>query len=341
VSGARNGRGRLGAALALVPALLIAIPVAVSSPSCAKGRRPFRVGVLCSLEFFAPTFDGFKARMAELGYREGERITYDYRYSGIDAAAASACLEDFARSKVDLILAFPTEAALEAKKAGAAAGIDVIFANSNIEGVGLVDTIRSPGKGITGVRYPGPDIAVKRFEVLSQLAPKARRYLLPYKSGTPIVPPQLEALAPVAKAAGVALEPKPFDDAAAVAAYADSLPSSGAAPFDAILMISDPLMVIEDSFLPIAAYAARRRIPIGGAMMRAGGRASIFGVSTDGLAVGRQAADLARKVLEGTESGSIPVVSAEYFLEIDAAAAAAAGIALPEGLVKRADRIVR
>jgi putative tryptophan/tyrosine transport system substrate-binding protein len=327
--------------LSFIPAALIALSLAVSVPSCAKSGRPIRVGVLCNLEFFAPTFEGFKTRLAELGYREGERITYDYRYSGTDMAAAKACLDDFVRQKVDLILAFPTEAALEAKLIGRAAGIDVIFANSNIEGVGLVESVRKPGKGITGVRYPGPDITVKRFEVLSQLAPKAKRFFLPYMSGVLIVPSQMEALGPVARAAGIALDPMPFDDAAAIAAYVRSLPASGPAPFDAVLMISEPLMVIEAGFIPVASYAAPRRIPIGGAMMRAGGYASIFGVSTDNISVGRQAADLARKVFQGVEPGDIPVVSAEYFVEIDASAAEKAGIGIPDGLLKRADRIVR
>jgi putative tryptophan/tyrosine transport system substrate-binding protein len=329
------GRAR-GAALLLAAAIL-----AAGLSSCAARPKRIRVGVLCNLMFFAPTFDGFKQRLAELGYRDGERISYDYRYSNTEIAAARVCLDDFIRDRVDLIFAFPTEAAIEAKLAGAAAGIPVLFANSNIEGVGLVDSVRSPGKGITGVRYPGPDITVKRFEVMAQIAPRAKRYVLPYLRGIPIIPAQLDALFPVADAAGVSLDPRPFSGAEAIEAYFRSLPPGGKAPFDAILMIAEPLMVIEDSFVPFAAYAAPRRIPMGGAMMGAKGYASIFGVSTDNTAVGRQAADLAAKIFKGVEPGNIPVVSAEYFLEIDLGAAERAGVEVPESLMKRANRIIR
>jgi putative tryptophan/tyrosine transport system substrate-binding protein len=325
----------------MISAALVAALCAFSAASCAAKERRVRVGVLCCLDYFASTFDGFKERLAELGYREGEQIDYDYRRTGMDLAEAKVALDELARSKVDLILAFPTEAALEAKRVGAAAGIGVVFADSNIEGVGLVDSIRAPGKGITGVRYPGPDMTVKRLEVLSQLAPLAKRYFIPYKRGIPVVPPQLAALESAAAAAGIVLVPRPFDGAAELEAYLRALPAAGPAPFDAVLMIAEPLTVMEDCFVPLAAYAASRRMPIGGATMRAGGYSSLFSVSTDNRAVGRQAADIARKIFLGTKPGDIPVVSAEYLLEIDAAAAAAAGIAVPDGLLKRADKVAR
>jgi|WetSurMetagenome_2_1015567.scaffolds.fasta_scaffold201462_2 putative tryptophan/tyrosine transport system substrate-binding protein len=332
---------RRNAAPVLIAAALISASLSLISSSCVAKEKKVRVGVLCCLDYFAPTFDGFKERLAELGYREGERIDYDYRRTGMDMAKARVALDELARSKVDLILAFPTEGALEAKRVGAEAGIGVVFADSNIEGVGLVDSIRAPGKGITGVRYPGPDMTVKRLEVLSQLAPLARRYFIPYMRGIPVVPPQLAALESAAAAAGIVLEPRPFDGAAELEAYLDALPAAGPAPFDAVLMIAEPLAVMEDCFVPLAAFAARRRIPIGGATMRAGGYSSLFGVSTDNRAVGRQAADIARKIFLGTKPGDIPVVSAEYRLEIDVAAAAVAGIAVPDGLLKRADKVAR
>jgi putative ABC transport system substrate-binding protein len=75
--------------------------------------------------------------------------------------------------------------------------------------------------------------------------------------------------------------------------------------------------------------------------MSAMGYSSIFGVSTDNIAVGRQAADIAAKIFKGVEPGKIPVVSAEYFLEIDLGAAGRAGVEVPEGLMKRANRIVK
>lgn len=324
-----------GSISALMLLFAILIPLA---PACRAKRGPLRVGVIGYLSYFDSTFDGFKARLTELGYREGKEITYDYSLA--QYSISKEALKRFVDAKVDLIFAFPTEAALAAKRAGTDAGIDVVFANSNIEGVDLVDSIRSPGKGITGVRYPGPDITVKRFEILSSIDPTAKRLFVPYRSDVGIIPAQLAALAPVARAAGATILAKPFKDAAELAAYVATLPKTGERPFDAVLMAAEPLMVTKDGFSAIAPYAAQRRIPICGAIMEADGHESIFGVSTDNVVVGRQAAELARKIFSGTEPGDIPVVSAEYFVEIDVGAAAKAGIAIPDSLIKRADRII-
>jgi putative tryptophan/tyrosine transport system substrate-binding protein len=311
-----------------------------SAVSCKAKRDPIRVGVLCGLASFSSIFDGFKARLTELGYQEGKSIVYDLRQPEATEMVVQTS-EEFVAAKVDLIFAFPTDAALRAKKAGAAGGIKVLFANSNIEGVDLVDSVRSPGKGITGIRFPGPDITVKRFEILSQIAPRAKRYLMPYRSDVDIMRAQMAALAPVAEAAGIGILPQAFKDAAELEAYVRTLPRSGPAPFDAVLMATEPLMLTKAGFLPIAAYASARGIPIGGATMEADGYKSLFGVSTDNVSVGRQAADMANKIFKGAEPGNLPVVSAEYYIEIDLGAAEKAGLSIPESLLKRADKVVK
>src|SRR5204862_2918700 len=112
--------------------------------------------------------------------------------------------------KVDLIFVFPTEVSIAAKKAIQGTNIPVVFAQAFIEQSNLVNSVREPGGNITGVRFPGPDLAIKRLEVLLELAPKAKRLWVPYQKGYPNVPPQLEALRPAAAAAGVTLVEAPF-----------------------------------------------------------------------------------------------------------------------------------
>ena len=90
---------------------------------------------------------------------------------------------------------------MAAKAATEGTDIPVVFAYAATEETGLIESVRQPGGNITGVRYPGPDIALKRFEVMRELAPEAKRMWIPYQRGYPIVAPQLEALAPAAEAA--------------------------------------------------------------------------------------------------------------------------------------------
>ena len=186
-------------------AILIGIVVAtlMFGGCSANTAKVYRVGILSGLDFFSPTADSFKAKMAELGYIEGQNITYDLQRTNLDPAAEEQILGKFVADKVDLIFVFPTEVSLAAKKAIQGTDIPVVFANAFIEQGGLVKSLREPGGNTTGVRFAGPDIAIKRLEILRELAPKAKRIWVPYQKGYPNVPFQLEALRPAATTAGV------------------------------------------------------------------------------------------------------------------------------------------
>jgi putative ABC transport system substrate-binding protein len=236
---------------------------------------------------------------------------------------------------------FPTEASLEAKAATQGTDIPVLFNFALIEGMGLVDSVREPGGNITGVRYPGPDIALKRFEIMRELAPEATQMWIPYQRGYPIVEPQLEALYPAAEAAGVTLVEVPADNAADLEAELEARANSAELGPDAILFVAEPLTVTPDSFAVIGKFAAERGIPVGGALMSVDGYESAFGVNVKSLNSGKQAAPLADKILKGTRAGTIPVVSAENFLQINYTVAQKLGLSVDEGLLSQADEIIR
>lgn len=317
--------------------LLIIIGSLLLSGCGAKAApKVYRVGVLSGLDFFADTADGFKAKMTELGYVEGQNIVYDIQKTNFDIPTYQRILQKFVTDKVDLIFVFPTEASLEAKAAVEGTNIPVLFANANIEGVDLVDSVREPGGNITGVRYPGPDIAVKRFEFLHKLVPQAKRIWLPYQRGYPIVTSQLEILRPVAAAAGVTLIESPADNVAELEADLQARSQAADLGLDAILLIADPLVASPDTIALLGKFGAEHKVPIGGTATR-----GLFGLSTNSVAVGNQAAPLADKIFKGTPAGTIPVNSAESFLQINYALAQQQGITVPEGMLAQADEIIR
>lgn len=304
-------------------------------------KKVYQIGILSGLEFFADTADGFKEQMTELGYIEGENVVYDLHKTNFDLDAERAILEKFVEDKVDLIVVFPTEPALAAKAATQGTNIPVLFINSNIEGVGLVDSVIEPGGNITGVRFPGPDLTVKRFEVMHELVPDARRLWLPYQKDIEIIPSQLEALRPVADAAGVTLIEAPVADAAEIDAKLQALAESADIGIDAILLMAEPLAVTPEAFAVLAKFAAEHDLPLGGALISAGGYETLFGVATDNISTGKQAALLADKILKGTPAGTIRVASAENFLSINYREALRLGIKVPDGLLAQANEIVR
>ena len=303
-----------------------------------QSAKMYHVGILSGVDFFVNTADGFKAKLTELGYVEGKNIVYDLEKTNAEPDKERTILKKFVDDKVDLIFAFPTEVALEAKTATQGTSIPVLFAQANIEGMDLVNSVREPGGNITGVRYPGPDIALKRFDILHEIAPRARRLWVPYLKGYPIVPPQLEALRSVAAAAGVTLLETPVTTPADIQVALQ--PHAQANDIDAILNIAEPIAIEPDAFAVYGKYAADHRIPVGGSLMMVEKYASIFGVATDNVAVGKQAAPLADKILKGTVAGTIPVASAENYIQINYKAAQALGLQVGEGLLSQADQVI-
>jgi putative ABC transport system substrate-binding protein len=310
--------------------------------SCGKKtQKVYRVGILCGLDYIGTIPDIFKPEMAKLGYIEGENIVYNIQRTNFEPVKEEQILKQFVEDKLDLIFTFPTEVSMAAKAATQGTDIPVVFAIANIEGTGLVKSVREPGGNITGVRYPGPDLAIKRFEVMRELAPEAKRIWVPYQRGYPIVSSQMEVLHPAADAVGVTLIEFPADDAAEVQAELDARNKLDDIGFDAILFIPEPLSCTDDAFEVMAKFAYEHKLPIGGITMRVGDYGSIFGIDVDDPKTVQQAAILADKILRGTPAGTIPVVSSESYFEVNYKTAQELGVEVSKGLLGRADKIIR
>ncbi len=325
----------------LILTLLVAGCV-ISSGCVTETQKVYHVGMLNGLGVFLDEIPvAFKAKMTELGYVEGDNIVYELQTTNFEPEKEKQILNKFVEDEVDLIFTFPTEVSMAAKAATQGTDVPVVFCFANIEDTGLVESVRQPGGHITGVRYPGPDLAIKRFEIMLEMAPDAKRVWIPYQRGYPIVASQMVVLHPVAEAAGVTLIEFPADNASELQAGLDAIAASGVIDIDFILFIAEPLAVTPDAFEVMGRFASENNVPIGGALMEVGGYGSIFGVNVDIMKTAEQAAVSADKVLRGADAGTIPVVSSESYLEINYKVAQEFGINVSEGLLARADKIIR
>src|ERR1051326_3713379 len=68
-------------------AWVIAATLVLSGCGQGQSAKIYHVGILSGLDAFSPAVDGFKAKMAELGYVEGKNISYDIQKTNVDLEA--------------------------------------------------------------------------------------------------------------------------------------------------------------------------------------------------------------------------------------------------------------
>ncbi len=308
---------------------------------CAKAPKTYRVGILVGTTSMASLADGFRKRMAELGYVEGKTITYDIRYSDADRVAEKNISDTFVSNAVDLIFVFPGQSALIAKKSAMGTKIPVIFANAIIGGTELVDSVRNPGGNITGVRIPSPELSLKSLELILALKPAARKVMIPHDPQYATNGPILNSLRLAAAAGGISLQEVKVSGSDDIHRALSGLEKAGEDTMDAILFLPDSIARSSEAYKAILEFADRHHVPVVGgtpAMVKDG---VTLTAAADDVEPGKLAAEIADKILKGTPAASIPVVTTRTHIIINYRKALELGLKPPEGLMKQASEIIR
>ena len=325
----------------LVLILIAGYFLATKKESNPSTKTTYRIGIISGLDFFLGNETGFMQKMTQLGYRESKDISYDFQKVNSDPETAKKIIQKFVDDGDDLIFAFPTNVALQAKQMTQDTRIPVVFDNASIEGTDLIQSINNPGGNITGVRQDAPALAVERYLVMRQLVPAAKKMAIFYLKTLAIVPPQLERLRALAKAAKIQIVEIPALNKTDVENYLQAQDKLTKPDFDSILMVVEPLTTMPDIFQLLAQFADQHKMPIGGATVSSGGYESLYGVAVDNIVSGQQAAPLADEILKGTQAGSIPVVTAQTFLTINLRAAKKMGIKVGDDVLSQADQVIK
>lgn len=306
--------------------------------SCLK-PRVYQIGVLAGMNIPEDITASFLKRMNELGYNEGKNIVFDVQKTDFSMSEYTRILKDFIKHDVDLIFVYPTEAAMQAKELTQGTDIPIVFANAYTEDTGLVASIQKPGGNITGVRWPGPEIALKSFQVMQELVPKLKRVFVPYQKNYPIVRSQLEILKSGALAQGVNVIEIPASDARELESELKKL--RGPFDNDVIQMIAEPLFTTDESVRVLFQFANEKRMLIGGAPIFRGDFQSIFALTPDMPLQGQLAANIVDKIFKGTPAGEILVSTAPYQFHFNYGHAQKIGLTVKEELLNQVDNIIK
>jgi putative tryptophan/tyrosine transport system substrate-binding protein len=334
--------GRRMVSFTRVLSVFFLVSVSVFLGGCAKqAEKVHRVGIISGADTFMDIVEGFKGRMRALGYAEGKNIIYDLEKVNADLQGEKAAAEKLVRDKVDLIFAFPCRTALAAKAATRGTGISVVFALSGLEGVDLVESLHRPGENITGVRYPGPEINVKRLEFLCDLAPQAKRIYIAYDRNYPTTPATLGQLRPAAASLGVVLIEDQVTGLAELQAVLDKRSQAAEIGIDAVMVMPDILNNSAEGFAAIAKFARAHKLPMSGCVDFTVEQGAAFTLVPEDRDIGQLAANLADKIFKGTPPGTIMVVTPYSRLRLNQRVIKELGLTTPEGLLNRADEIIR
>jgi putative ABC transport system substrate-binding protein len=308
-----------------------------------KMEKVYRVGIISGAPTFETIADGFKAKMSELGYIENKNIIYDIQKKSIDPEGFRQAAKKFVEDTVDMIVAFPTEPAKEAKAVAQGTGIPVIFAMAGIEGNELVDSIRQPGGNVTGVRFPSPEYTGRWVEILHELAPQAKRIYVVYDPDYPTIYGSLPSVRSTALDLGITLVEDPIytRDLKGLQAALDRRSALDDIGVDAMMMMPDILTHSPKGFGALIKFANEHKLPFGGGMDFTVDLGNLFSCVADNIEQGRLLAILADKIFKGTPAGTIPVVTPENRLRLNYKVIQELGLTVPDGLLSRAEEIIR
>lgn len=320
-------------------AVLLAITLGLAGCSKQTPAEPvYSIGIVSGFDAFAEISRGFKEQMTTLGYIEGQNVVYDVQSVDPSVARDKQVIENFIAQDVDLLFTFPTEASLWAKSLTRETDIPIVFAMAGVEGNDLIDRMHQPGEHITGVRYQGPDLIVKRFELLRELVPTLQTVWTVYDPNYPTNAAAIQMLRQAVAAADVTLEEALVTSLDEIRADLEARAASGAPRMDGIVIMPDPISQTPAGWDLIVQFATEHMIPISGG---GSGTQAVLNYSPDLFEMGRQAASLADKILQGTPAGSIMVVTPPSHLQLNYKLAQELGLTVPEGLLSRADEIIR
>ena len=317
--------------------LLLAVGVALAAPLAAEAQPAMKVPRVGILLFGTPDADpslrSFRAGLRDLGHVEGKTIVLEYHYAGGKPERLPDLARDLVGTKPNVIFALGGDVAPFARTATSTIPIVVAVSNDPVQS-GLVATLARPGGNLTGVTFVSSDLAAKRMQLLTEIAPAVSQVGVLWNPDH--IDPEYRETQGAGRALGVEVHslevrgPGDLDRAFRAAV---------GARVEAIVVVSSRLMLVNQQ--PVTELAARHRMVLvggWGAWPQAG---ALFSYGPDLDVLVRQAATHVDKVLKGARPGDIPIVQPTKFeLVINLKTAKALGLTIPPSLLQRADQVI-
>lgn len=307
-------------------------------PLAAHAQRPKMavVGVLSPEGPKTGNVNGLIDGLRELGYAEGQNIRFDYRWAEGKFERLPELAADLVRLRVDVIVAFVTQAAEVAKRQTDTIPI-VMVGVSDPVGAGLIASLAHPGGNVTGTSSLAAALVGKQLELLKLAAPGNAEIATMFNPANV----SFQALqVKEAKAASEALSLR-------LRLLEVSAPSEFDAAFDtvarekqgALLILIDPLFIANAKRLAELSVKSRLVTMTGYRTFAEAGALMAYGPNYfDSY---KAAAPYVDKILKGEKPADLPIDQASRFeFVINMKTAKMLGINIPASLSGFADQVI-
>ena len=302
-------------------------------------RKVFRIGYLAGADLAAnkARVEALRQGLRDLGYVEGKNLAIEFRYAEVKFERLSAFAAELVGLKVDAIVTVGSSATRAAKEATKTIPI-VMAQESDPVGSGFIATLAYPGGNITGLSNLSPEISGKRLELLKEIVPRLSRVAvfgtLTEVGGTS---PYMKETELAAGAFKVKLQYLDLQESKDIEVAFGAAKKAHA---DAALMLGGN--VLNSHRTQIVELAATNRLP---ATYNAPEFVEAGGLMTYGASIPHlhyRAATYVDKILKGAKPADLPVEQPTKFeLLINLKAAKQIGLTVPQGVLLKADRVIK
>jgi putative ABC transport system substrate-binding protein len=331
----RPRRPKLVAALALAFTFVVGVAMAQAQ----QPGRVYRIGILQSSSSEEAFIEGFRRGLRKLGYVDGKNVVLEARSGDMQPDRIANSVAEFVRLKVDIIVAGGAPAVVAAKKASGTIPIVMRVGTDPVKS-GLVASLAHPGGNITGVASINVGLIGKRFDLLTEVVPGAKRIaVLASRSNLAqfFATEEYEHMEAAARAVAAklqvlsALQPNAIDKAFLSMAKDRS---------QALIVIPSPLYLQHRE--RIIKHAAKNRLPAiypHSLFVEDGG---LMSYGADFVDEYRRLAIFVDKILNGAKPADLPVEQPMKFeLLFNLKAAKQIGLTIPPNVLVRATRVIR
>jgi putative tryptophan/tyrosine transport system substrate-binding protein len=324
----------------VVIALTFAIGGAVTDAQ--QPKKLHRIGVLSSGDAASESArsQGIRLALRELGYVEGQNIAIEYRYAEGKRESAPKFAAELVRLNVAIIVVSGGTLWVRAAKS-ATQTIPIVMTGAGLDPVaaGLVESLASPGRNVTGITTQFTrEVGGKRLELLKEAAPKVARVAVLYDPVAPGTAREVREVLPVAaRALGLTIQPwevrDPTDLDMVFAALNKQLP-------DGLHVTGGPDM--RANIKRVVSFALRSRLPSVYQTREAIDAGGLMYYGADAADSHRRIATYVDKILKGANPADLPVEQPSKFeLVINLKTAQQIGLTIPPNILARADRVIK